>query len=172
MQREIASKFEQVVQKARIEHGVTLDGFKATFSSRGKRRIVSFRRENGKTVAVFNAKWLTDANREGLLNNTIYHIVAQITASEKKMGFKPGTWDLGNLAKGMGATHMKSIEGLTTPSTCKRVAKARNWIYKDTNGQTRSVTTRLHNRMQREGVTYRYKDTGASISRATFLGSV
>lgn len=165
MQREVASKVEQVVQKARKSYGAALIGFKVTFTNRGKRQILTYRRENGKVVARLNAKWLTDENRDAILVNLVPHIVA------RRVGTETGR-DVAFTAVQLGAIHTNPLSGLKTPDTCKRIAKTRSWLYKDTNGKVRSVTTRLHNRMQREGVTYRYKDTGASISRATFLGSV
>lgn len=162
MQNEIAKKVEQLAQKARKDFGVALDGFQATFTNRGKARIVSYKRVNGKTVAVFNAKWLTDENRNAMLANTVPHIVARRVATESSRSEA-------QVAVWLGATSLKANTGLVTPDTCKRVAKSRNWVYKDSSGKYRSVSTRLHNRMQREGVTYRFKDNGASIGRNDFV---
>jgi hypothetical protein len=168
MQKEVAAKLAQVATKARTDFGVSLDGFKATFTNRGKRQIVSYKRENGKVVARFNAKWLTDENRVLLLDNLVPHIVARQTNAElQRTGIYKGPV---NIAIELGATASQPLAGLKTPTTCKRTPKAKNWAYLDSKGNKRWVSTRIHNRMQREGVVYTYKDNGAKIDRTSFLG--
>lgn len=164
MQREVASKLEQLAAKARKDFGVSLDGFKATFTKRGKRQILSYRREDGKVVARINMKWLTDENRNAILSNLVPHVVA------RRVGSEAGR-DVVTTAIELGAVSSNPLFGLTTPSTCQRTAKTRKWIYLDSKGNYRYVTTRLHNRMQREGVVYTYKDNGAKISKGTFWGT-
>lgn len=164
MQRELANKVEQLTQKARKDFGVSLDGFKATFTKRGKRQILSYRREDGKVVARINMKWLTDENRNAILSNLVPHVVA------RRVGSETGR-DVATTAIELGATSVNPLAGLQTPDTCKRTAKTRKWIYLDSKSNYRYVTTRLHNRMQREGVVYTYKDNGAKISKNTFWGT-
>ena len=161
MQREVASKVEQVVKQARKNYGAALDGFKVTFTNRGKSQILAYKRENGKVVARLNAKWLTDENREAILVNLVPHIVA------RRIGTETGR-DVAFTAVQLGAIHTNPLAGLKTPDTCKRTAKTRKWVYKDTLGQFRYVTTRIHNRIQREGVVYTYRDNGAKINKTTF----
>ena len=161
MQRELASKVEQIVQKARKDFGVSLDGFKVTFTNRGKSQILAYKRENGKVVARINVKWLTDENRNAILTNLAPHAVA------RAIGGGQGR-DVAFTAVQLGAIHTNPLAGLKTPDTCKRTAKTRKWVYKDALGQFRYVTTRIHNRIQREGVVYTYRDNGAKINKTTF----
>lgn len=170
VQKELVKKFEQIVAEARVRYGVSLDGFRATFTNRGKRRIVSYKKENGKTVAVFNAKWLTDENRKGLLENLVYHAVANRVLSERGMSSVPQAASA--TAVFLGATDARHLAGLKTPDTCKRVAKTKSWAYIDTSGRQRLVSTRIHNRIQRERISYRYRDNGATITASGFVGHV
>lgn len=162
-EKQVERKVNALVVKAEKEMSVDLNGFRATFTNRGKSQVVSYKREAGRVVARFNSKWLNEDNIDAAVANLVPHIVA------RRIGAVCGK-DVATTADQLGATHPDPLAGLKTPTSCVRKPKTRKWLYQDTSGKTRAVTTRIHNRMQREYVVYTYKDNGARIDRTRFCG--
>ena len=132
-------------------------------------------RAAGKAVRTADGRLIVQFNREAcekyldeMLNDVVPHEVAHIVCYiNPALGRRhDGGWK--RVCKTLGGTASGTHSMALTPA--KQVS--RMWLYKDTAGKIREVTTRLHNRMRREGIRYRYRDNGGLISAACYIGNI
>jgi hypothetical protein len=168
LEKQVSQQVDIVAEKARLEWGVTLTNLSTVFSGRGKKRIANVRQAPSSNTVLINRKWVTEENRDEILHSIVPWTVANLTAMER-YGKGVGKDAIQKVALALGCRDPREPAScLTRPASCNRKPKTKPYGYVDTAGKTRWVSTRLHNRMQREGVVYTYRDNGAKIGKTDF----
>lgn len=166
LEKQLAYKVETLADKARKDWGVSLQNLSTVFSGRGKKRIANAKRTANTNTVVINRKWVTEENQEEMLHSIVPWAVANLTAMERYGKGVPKE-TIQKLALALGCRDpWEPASCLNRPASAERKPKKKPYGYLDSTGKVRWVSTRLHNRMQREGVVYTYRDNGGKIGKA------
>lgn len=135
------------------------------FFDKGRRAGLARRTAQNELIVEFNRE-ACEKHLDIMLNEVIPHEVAHIICfvnPELGWGHDAG-WK--RVCRALGGSGERCHTLSLTPAK-----KVRTWLYEDTAGKIREVTTRLHNKMRRHGVRYRYRDNGGLIEAARFIGT-
>lgn len=165
-------KVDECLQKARTKYGVTLADVDVRFDIRGHRIAGQAGHRYGTYFLRFHPT-ACEQHLQEMLDEVVPHEVAHLVCYEKPMLGRKHNWGWKNVCIGLGGTgsrtHTLNLGG-PDPATRVLAHKARRpFIYLDSKGVERAVTSQTHKAMQVKGKVYIYRDNRGRIDRSCFV---
>ncbi len=165
-------KVDECLQKARTKYGVTLANVDIRFDIRGHRIAGQAGHRYGMFFLRFHPV-ACEQHLQEMLDEVVPHEVAHLVCYEKPLLGRKHNWGWKNVCIGLGGTGSRTHTlNLGGPSQQDRVAahKARRpFVYLDSKGVERPVTSQCHTAMQVKGKVYIYRDNRGRIDRSCFV---
>lgn len=176
-QKLVQAKVNEILQKAIDLYGKSYPRVKfylacvppASFDIRGYRMAGQARKDKQGHLSLRFHPTMVEKYLDEVLNDTVAHEVAHLVCfAEPRLGRRHNEgWKQVCLALGGDGTRCGTFD-LGRPSPEQRRERSmslRPHVYTDSAGVARRVTTQCHNRIQRRGAVYRYRDNRATINR-------
>jgi predicted SprT family Zn-dependent metalloprotease len=165
-------KVDECIQKARTKYGVTLADVDVRFDIRGHRIAGQAGHRYGTFFLRFHPV-ACEQHLQEMLDEVVPHEVAHLVCYEKPLLGRKHNWGWKNVCIGLGGTgsrtHTLNLGGPSMQDKLEAHKSRRPFIYLDSKGTERPVTSQLHKSIQFKGKAYIYRDNKGRIDRTCFL---
>lgn len=165
-------KVDECIQKARTKYGVTLADVDVRFDIRGHRIAGQAGHRYGTFFLRFHPV-ACEQHLQEMLDEVVPHEVAHLVCYESPMLGRKHNWGWKNVCIALGGTgsrtHTLNLGGPTQSERLQKHLDRRPFVYRDSQGTERKVTSQCHKAMQLKGKVYIYRDNRGRIDRSCFL---
>ena len=156
-------RVEELINLANEKYNLQIPQPQVSFNVKGY-RVAGYARRVGPLYFINLNAEACEKYPDEMMNDTIPHEVAHIVCF-----FHPA---LGKNHDAGWKRVCRAIGGSGSRTASMKLTPARNirkWLYRDSCGKVREVTTNRHNRMRKFGTQYRFRDNGGVISASCLI---